>query len=266
MKRVSGIIALVGLLLTIIGFREGIAGLKEPIDIYEMENNISDVGYFDMVKVDVFAVYGTYLTRTTTENGRKTNQDSYYMIPAHEGDEYRYVGIKVNEKEYAIFDEIYKDTYDDGANYEKDYGVVKIGCLKKMSPKMQDYYYDALREAEWFDSEEEMKTYALPYYIDPVKSQKTMVPFLFIGVILFLAGGIVFLLSWRFENQAYRKAMGQTYVTIAGVQYPKSQLAHVNMCIRSQEKIFAVRELAKITGLSEEEAAQIIERWNEYYF
>ena len=104
MKQVGGIIALLGLVFAIVSFREGIAGLKKPIDLYADETNISEIGYFDMVTVDVFEVYGSFATRTTTENGKKTSEESYYLIPAHEGDEYRYIGnLSINKGSTFVY-------------------------------------------------------------------------------------------------------------------------------------------------------------------
>lgn len=269
LKKLGGVLAIAGIVLSVMGFREGIAAFKEPIDLYAMETNISEVGYFDMVTVDVFEVYGSYATKTTTENGKKTNEESYYVIPAHEGDEYRYIGIKVNEKEYKIFDEIYKDTYDyyeGNLTEDKYYGVVKTGCLKKMNKKMQDYYYKTLRDAGWYETDEEMKKEALPYYLDPIANPKSMVPFLLVGVVMALAGGIMFVLGWRSETQKVDKAATQTYVIINGVSYAKADLAHVNRCILNQEKEFAVQELARITGVSMEEATKIADNWRLYYY
>ena len=266
-KKLAGALLVAGLILSVMGFREGIAGLKAPIDDYD--TNISEVGYFDMVTVDVFEVYGTFMTRTTTENGRETNQDSYYMIPAHEGDEYRYIGIRVNQKEYDVFDKIYQDTYDYyeyGEDTDTNYGVVKTGCLKKMSKKMQDFYYDTLREAQWYESDEDMKLEALPYYIDPVADTKSVVIMFLLGVILTLVGGILMVFAIRREKAKYFMATEQSYVVIGGNSYPKSDLARVNQLIKGQEKIFAAQELANITGLSLEEAGKVIEHWREYYY
>ncbi|MBP5282279.1 MAG: hypothetical protein J6Z22_07240 [Lachnospiraceae bacterium] len=269
MKKFAGVLLVAGLLLSILSFREGIAGLKAPIDLYAYETNISEVGYFDMVTVDIFEVYGTFMTRTTTENGKQTNQDSYYMIPAHEGDEYRYIGIRVNEKEYDIFDKIYEDTYDYyeyGEESDLDYGVVKTGCLKKMSKKMQTFYYDTLREAEWYDTDEEMMAEALPYYIDPIPNPRSVVFMVLIGFVMTLLGGILLILSMRSEKAKTTRAVEQTYVVINGISYSKAQLARVNQLLQGQEKIFAVQELANITGMSLEEAGNVVEHWREYYY
>lgn len=269
LKKLGGVLALAGLMITIFGFREGIAGMKKPVDLYADETNVSEVGFFDMATAEVFEVYGSYATKTTTENGKKTNEESYYIIPAHEGDEFRYIGIKVNEKDYKTFDKIVEETYDyyDGIEPEGDYTTIKVtGCLKKMNKEMQGYYYNTFKKAEWFDSDEEMKKEALPYYLDTLANPKSMVTFLFVGVIMFLAGGIMFVFGMRSENKAINKAAEQTYVIINGVSYAKAELAHVNQCIQGQEKVFAAQELARITGMSVEEATNVVENWRRYYY
>ena len=268
MKKFGGGLFLLGIILTIISFREGIAGLKGTKNLYELEQGISEVGYFDMVYADVNMVFGAYATRTTTENGRKTGEDSYYLIPAYEGDEWRYIGVKVFEKEYDVFDQMIDDTYDymDGYLTELDKHVEKVGVLKKMNKKMQDIYYKQLRTAEWFEDDEEMKHYALPYYIDSVANPKTMVGFFFFSIGAIVVGGVLFVIGYKAENVQINKAAQQTYVMIHGVSYAKAQLAHVNQCINNQEKIFAVQELAQITGLSQEEASNIVENWRQYYY
>ena len=268
LKKLGGVLAIVGVIMVVLGFRNGIAGLKEPVDLYAYETNVSEIGYFDMVTVDVYEVLGAFATNTTTENGRKTNEDSYYMIPAHEGDEYRYIGIRVNEREYDMFDKMYDDTWDyyDGYLMDLDKHVVKTGCLKKMNKKLQEFYYGALREAGWYETEEEMKAEALPYYIDPVANPKSLVTFLIVGVILAVVGGVLFFLGMKSENRQIDRAAAQTYVMIAGVSYPKSTFAHVNQCVQGQEKIFAAQELADITGLSLDEAGKVIENWRQYYY
>ena len=265
-KKIGGVILAVGVIMCIIGFREGVAAMKTPLNLYEV--NVSEIGTFDMVTADVFAVFGTFATKTTTENGSKTSEESYYLIPAYEGDDVRYIGVKVLEKDYATFDAICDDTWDfeEGYLMELTKHAEKTGCLKKMNKKMLDLYYDSLRKAEWFESDEEMKTYALPYYIDSLANPSSMKSILFVGVFLIVVGGILFPLGWKKQNAEEKKAAEQSYVYINGVSYAKATLAHVNQCIQGQEKMFAVQELARITGMSMEEASVIVENWRQYYY
>jgi len=265
-KKLGGIVLAVGVIMCIIGFREGVASMRTPVDLYEV--SVSEIGTFDMVTADIYAVFGTFATKTTTENGSKTAEESYYLIPAYEGDDIRYIGVKVLEKDYATFDAICDDTWDfeEGYLMELTKHAEKTGCLKKMNKKMLDLYYDSLRKAEWFESDEEMKTYALPYYIDSLANPSSMKSILFVGAFLIVVGGILFPIGWKKQNAEEKKAAEQSYVYINGVSYAKATLAHVNQCIQGQEKMFAVQELAQITGMSMEEASVIVENWRQYYY
>lgn len=264
-RKISGVFAVFGLILAIAAGRSGIAGMRDRVDLYEEGTSISDIGYFDFVSADIFCVYGSYATKTTTENNVKTGEKSYYVIPAMEGEELRLIGIEVDQKEYSKFNQIYEDTYDE-LNEETNYGVRKTGFLKKMGKEMKEYYYSELWDSEWFETKEEMEKVALPLYLSPVANPGEGTKVMFVGLIAFLVAGIVFVLSWLGERDKYEKSVDQTYVTIAGVKYLKSDLAHVNQCIQGQERIFAAQELAKITGLSLDEAGKVVENWRQYYY
>ena len=268
-KKIGGLVALVGIIIASVSFRDGIAGMKSPIDLYAEDTDFSEIGYFDMVTVDVTRVYGAYETITRSRNGVKESEDSYYYIPAYEGDEFRIIGIRINEKEYATVNQIYENTYDFDLSPEelnRSKGVIKTGCLKKMKKKMQNYFYDTLREWQWFGSEEELKEVALPYYVDSVASPKSMVTMFLLGLIAFFAGGIAFVLGSREERKQLDASLDQSIVYLHGISYAKADLAHVNRSVQEQNKENAVRELAALTGLSTEEAIQIIENWRKYYY
>ncbi len=265
-KKLGGIVLAVGVIMSIIGFREGVASMRTPLDLNEV--NVSEIGTFDMVTADIYAVFGAFATKTSSENGTKTAEESYYVIRAFEGDEVRYIGVKVLEKDYATFDAICDDTWDfvDGYLMELTKHAEKTGCLKKMNKKMMNFYYEWFSKAGAFDSEEEMKTYALPYYIDSLANPSSMKSILFVGAVLIVVGGILFPIGWKKQNAEEKKAAEQSYVYINGVSYEKATLAHVNQCIQGQEKMFAVQELARITGMSMEEASVIVENWRQYYY
>ena len=264
-RKISGVVAVFGLILAIAAGRSGIAGMRDRVDLYAEDARISEVGFFDFATADIFFVYGSFATKTTSENNVKTGEKSYYYIPAYEGDEHHFIGIEVDEKEYRKFNEIYDYTWDETAEFKK-FNVRKTGFLKKMSKEMKEYYYSTLWETGWFETKEEMEKAALPLYLSPIANPGEGTKVMFVGLIAFLAAGIVFVLSWLGERDKYEKSVDQTYVTIAGVKYLKSDLAHVNQCIQGQERIFAAQELAKITGLSLDEAGQVVENWRQYYY
>lgn len=269
MKKAGLVIALVGLMLVFFSFQDSIAAIRPWVDLYADETNISQISTWDMVEFDVIEIWGSFATKTTTENGRKTSEVGYYILPAFEGEEYRFVGLTVPEKEYGLFDQIMQDTYDYYNDYSTNIGtntVHKTGRLKKMSKEMQNYYYDWFRQTGWYDTEEEMRAEALPYYIDPIANPMTCVKLLGIGIVAFLVGGAIALFGFLRERNKKEKAEAQDYVVIGGVTYPKQIFAHVNASILGQEKIFAVQELSELTGLSQEEAGRIVENWHQYYY
>ena len=264
-RKISGVIMVMALFLAVASARSGIAGMRDRVDLYAKDAKISDVGFFDYATADIFFVYGSFATKTTSENNVKTGEKSYYYIPAYEGDEHRIIGIEVDEKEYRKFNEIYEYTWDETAEFT-EFNVRKTGFLKKMNKEMKEYYYSTLWESGWYDTKEEMEEEALPLYLSPVAKPGEATKIMFGAFIVFLAAGIVFVLSWLGERDKVDKSIDQTHVVIAGVKYLKADLAHVNQCIQGQEKIFAAQELARITGLSLDEAGKVIENWRQYYY
>ena len=201
-KRLGMILGMFGVILSAATFREGIAANKASVDLYAEETNVSEIGFFDMVEAEVYAVLDVYATEVTTENGVKKDEDNCYIIPAFNGEETYYIGVKVNDQSYTDFDRIMDNTYDYLMGYAMDLGDVTVhtqGCLKKMSSKMQGYYYDWFREAEWFESEADMEKYALPLYIDTIYDTGFMKYGIWVGIALALIGGGLFIYGWKNE-------------------------------------------------------------------
>ena len=267
-KKVGLGVLVVGLMICFITFQDGIAAMRPWVNLYDENVNISDVSTWDMLEIDVVEVWGSYATKETTRNGVKESEVSYYIIPAFEGDEYRFIGIEVPEKEYDLFDQIMEETYDyhNGYSFETNAYTYKTGRLHKMNKEMLDLYYDFFKQYEWYDTDEEIKKNALPYYVDSITDPNMSTKILAFGAIMSLAGAAILVFAFMRGNQKQQKAMAQDYVTINGVTYPKQRLSHVNACILGQEKIFAAQELSEITGLSMEEAGKIVEDWKKYYY
>ena len=269
MKKAGWIILFIGLIMGFLSFQDSVAAIRPWVDLYAQDTNISQISTWDMIEFDVIEIWGSYATKTTTENGRKTAECGYYILPAFEGDEYRFIGLQVPEKEYALFDQIMQDTYDYYQEYSDNLGqntTHKTGRLKKMSKEMQNYYYDWFKQVEWYDTEAEMKAEALPYYIEPIADPMTSVKILGVSIVAILVGGVIVVFGFLRERSKKEKAEEQSYVVIGGITYPKQTFAHVNASILGQEKIFAAQELAEITGISMEEAGEIVEKWNQYYY
>lgn len=89
----------------------------------------------------------------------------------------------------------------------------------------------------------------------------------FVAGPLMLAAGIA-LIVLGIRSAAYKRPELQDFpdeVVIGGVHYPKSAFTRVNTCIRGRETVFAINELRQITGISPEQAREIVNNWKQYY-
>lgn len=250
--------------------QEGVASMRPYVDLYGDETNVSEIGYFDMVEADIWAVIDCFASEVTKENGVKTDEDYFYIIPAFEGEDQVFIGVKVNDNSYRTYEKIRTITYKyltTGDDSELGSTTVSVvGCLKKMKSDVKKYYYEWFEENEWFESQEEMEKYAPAVYIEIVAKPEAGRVFLFIGAGL-LTVGLCLLIGGIVKDRGQEKrSAGQSYVVINGVSYPKSTFNHVNQCINSQERIFAAQELHEITGVSLDEAGEIINHWSKYYY
>lgn len=269
MKKAGGVVAVIGALFLLLSFRMGVAYMRPHVDLYADETNVSDIGTFDMVETEVYAAFDCFASETTTENGAETGKDFYYIIPAYNGDEMYYIGAKVTEKQSYTYDDIIDITYDYLMGYSDDMGskTVKLtGLLSKMNDEEKKYFYEWFEDMEWFETDEEMKTYALPLYIENVANPSAEFTMMLIGAAVLAVGIILLVIGIVRDNKKDKKAADQAYVVINGITYPKSTFNHVNQCINSQEKAFAAQELHEITGVSLDEAGNIIANWSKYYY
>ena len=269
MKKVGFVVALMGIILFAMSFQDGIAAMRPHVDIYEEGVNISEVSSWDMIDIDIVDVWGSYATKTETSNGVTRDVLSYYIIAAFEGEEMKLIGVGVPEKEYDLFDSIMENTYEYYGGYsfdEPEEYAHKTGRLKKMNKEMLKLYYEWLWDTEWYESEEEMKSQALPYYIDPIARPDVTIKMMAFSGIAGIVGIVILVIGFVMDGKKTQKAVEQTHVVINGVTYPKQTFAQVNAYILGQEKIFAAQELASITGISMEEAGDIVEHWSRYYY
>lgn len=269
MKRVGFAVALIGIFFFVMSFMDGVAAMRPHVDLYGEGVNISEVSAWDMIDTDIVDVWGSYATKTETSNGVTRDVLSYYIITAFEGDDARFIGIGVPEKEYDAFDKVMENTYDYYGGYSFDMPeeyIHKTGRLKKMNSEMAKYYYEWFEETGWYETEAEMKEAALPYYIDPIADPSSVIKMMAGGGIVGIIGIVILVFAFIKDGKKTQKAVEQTHVVINGVTYPKQTLAHVNASILGQEKIFAAQELAEITGVSLEEAGDIVEHWGRYYY
>lgn len=87
-------------------------------------------------------------------------------------------------------------------------------------------------------------------------------PVIVIGVAMFVAGIVFILLAVR-KRPELRQFPGE--VVINGVHYPQSAFARVNAYVKGRETVFAMQELRQITGISAEQAREVVNNWKQYY-
>lgn len=272
LNSVAGVFAIFAIIMLAVCGLDSVASFKTPIDLYAEETNINELGRTDAVEAEVYAVLDCFAIETTTtkKNGAVTgtSKDYYYIIPAYDGDEEYYIGVKASSKAYKDYESIADLTWEwlsgEAVTLGSKTAVVE-GCLKEMDDELYDYMVEWFEEAQWFTSDSEMEQYVLPVCLEPVNFSTTRIMFL-VAVAVLIICVVSFVLTHRADKKQEKKAKEQTHVVINGVSYPKATFDHVNRCILNRERIFAVQELRDITGLELEEAQKIIDNWNSYYF
>lgn len=254
------------------GFTDYVAAFKTPVDLYGETTNVSDISKTTPLTADIYAVLDCFVEETTTtknKNGSVTKKeyDYYYIIPAYNGDETYYIGIKVpDDKDYA-YDEICELTWQWMYGETENLGDKTVhaeGCLKKMNDEMYGYMVEWFEETEWFETTADIEKYVLPMYFEPLN---------FAGLrnVTYVCGGafavslILFVLSFVLGKKKMMKAQEQTCVVINGISYQKELFENVNRFVANKENVFAIQELCQITGLTPEEAQPVIHSWHKYY-
>lgn len=92
-------------------------------------------------------------------------------------------------------------------------------------------------------------------------------PTLFVTGALAMAAGAVFLILGSRQTTPKRPELRDfpDEVVINGVHYPKSAFKRVNVFAQGRETVFAIKELRQITGISAEEAKEVVNNWDQYY-
>lgn len=248
-----------------------IAAFRKPVDLYAEETDATKLGRTTPVEAEIYAVLECFCTETTTtkRNGAVTKKsyDYYYAIPVFAGEETYYVGVKVSDSEDHIYDDICDETWKWLNGTTDRLGELTVqaeGCFHKMDDELYGYMVETFEDMQWFESDADLEKYLLPVYLKPVRFNETRIMFLASMGALIVAAAVLIII-FRLDKKQDKKAQEQTHVVINGVSYPKETFNHVNRCIANRERLFAVQELSEITGLSVEEAQQIISKWNEYY-
>lgn len=146
-------------------------------DIYDEDVNASDIRIGDGVRTDIYAALDNFGTlETTTKNSKTGNVTGktyhyYYIIPVFEGDETRYMAVKVSSSDRKAFDKIVDDTWDyltGEADYFTDNEFAAEGNIQKLDGQAYEYFVEWFEEAEWFDTtdRDEIEEYLVPICLE----------------------------------------------------------------------------------------------------
>lgn len=269
-------IGILGAVFLFSSFLDAIASFRTPVDLYDDDTDINKLSKINSIETDFDVSLGCFVEEETTtkRNGAVTNRksDYFYAIPAYSGDETYWIAIKVSQGEMRTWEKITDETYD-YLNGEDEYfgytSIAKYGRLKKLDDKKYKYMVELFEELEWFDDDSQISKYVLPLYIDTFKPEavRNMALFGFIGTVI----GIFSLISYFAPSKKERKleqggqAQSSDSITIAGKDYPKNLFGYVDKYISQQQNEFAQQELCQITGISAEEAKEVLDNWSRIY-
>lgn len=247
------------------GWRWRFAAMREPIDLSSGSCDVSYIGGMEAVSGTVHELRGRY---DYTYDSYITDIAYYYVLPVDTADGTYYIGIRETEGRKGLFRELCGRTA---------YDVTERGINIKEEPLKPPGGEPFFVEGFFFEmSERQYRTFtswlqkaglegqALPYYIeerDIAKLKQACIGGLVCGVAGFVMviGSIAVWIYWR------RKSKRQTHIMIGNVVYEKSQLVRVNQLVEHIEKMQAVYELSRITGLSLPQAEEIIRKWYHYW-
>ena len=276
-RNIGLILAIIGIVLFLLS-PDILAWMKKPIDFYGEDTVVTDIKKGDRVSIAIDTVYDYFATETTVDEntGHIISSEGttyFYLIPGYvlEDEGYRlyYFAVKANTKTDSdiqkTLSKIMKNTQA-YMNYETDDPgdtVLELDayCMK-LDEELTELMYDYFRELDYPESD--IQTYVLPYCLRELRVgyAKGM---LIASSILFVIGMTLFIsmiVSIKKENNRIKN---QTEVIINGVAYPKEMFAGVQHLVRVGNPK-AVTDLMELTGLPQEEAANVIRNWGKYYY
>lgn len=155
-------------------------------DIYDEDVNASDIKIGDGIRTDIYAALDNFGTlETTTKNSKTGNVTGktyhyYYIIPVFEGEETRYMAVKVSSGDRKAFDKIVDDTWDylaGDADYFTDNEFAAEGNIQKLDGQAYEYFVEWFEEAEWFDTtdRDEIEEYLVPICLELKELRSTSI-------------------------------------------------------------------------------------------
>lgn len=282
--KVGAALVIAGIVLLYTNFTEGIASLRRSVDLYGADGDYDRLTGFDHIRTDYDFSLGSYMQReTSTEDKYGKTVDKtyhyYYVIPAYTEENTYWIGLEVPQQDEDIMEQITDASYAYLMGEESEFGytyLTKSGCLKKMTD--EHYSYLEAMFAEMGYTSDEIREMTRPYYIATFDEKK--VKFTFLLAIGLLACGLVFLglvpltSLLKLKNAAGTVKTSVSYaeptapkgtLVIGNNSYPKEWFVHVDQYVRQNELEYAKQDLRSLTGITYEEAEQIVANWQKYY-
>jgi len=257
-------------------FPDVTASLKKPIELYAEDTDVTKLSNRDHVQADIYAVFDYFATGTTVDGntGHIIGSDGttyYYLIPVFvpEDETNHYLAVMANTKSAPNVRKKLSAIMADTKAYMKNEtntlgtNVLKMDAIcQKMNDELTEMMYDYFRDLDY--TEDQIKTYVHPYCLR-VLNQSTAKTMLGVSIFLTSVGIILAVSMIVITKREKERIKNQTEVVINGVAYPMEMFApvHKQVLFRNPK---AVTDLMELTGLSQPEAANIINHWGKYYY
>ncbi len=177
---------------------------KDAEDIYGETFDIIEHQDGGHISTEIYACVGECASKTitTTTNGTVTGKstDHYYIVPAFDKDEETYyICVKVDSKDRSVYNRITNETLDylyGDTDYLGDTTIDFEGTISELDEELYGYMLEYFREAEFYDSETELRNHVLPLYLEPMNFDVSTT-YIIILVVLFVLTVLFWFLTFR---------------------------------------------------------------------
>ncbi|MBQ8116766.1 MAG: hypothetical protein IJ147_01685 [Lachnospiraceae bacterium] len=268
--RSAGAVILLFVILTIVfTWREWLIAFDKPINLNS--DHPADYTKVRAVEADINILYGRFAREekaTKNNKGQITHQscDYYYVVPVFGETDIYYVGVVVDSQKAAPYDQVSELTgqYLTGElEQPSEEGIAFQGGFLKMEDEMYERFQKWFRDREYFADEEDLKEHVLPLVLEQVNYKPARKSFI-VTIVFSILCIVMLVYGFRSEHAGMADAANEM-ITINGTSYPSDNFADINALVRKGKTDKAVRELQRLTNVSEAEAAAIIQRWNSHW-
>lgn len=255
-------------------WRVRFAALSEPVDLFSGPCDVSRLEEMDVVSGTIDELCGRY---DYTYDDYITDIAYYYVLPIDVDGHTCYMGIRETKGRKELFRKLSGTTEFDvkerGVNVQseplvqsdaKGEPIFVEGFLHRMNEQQYRVFWKWLDKAGYLEESEADKQ-IFPYYIeerDIAKYKREC-----IGGLVWTAAGIVMIAAGGSALVCQRsRRRNQTHITIGNIVYEKEQLATVNQLVDHIERMQAIQELSRITGLDMIQAEKVVRRWHRYWY